>query len=99
MNVSNITDQNNVLYRQMTVNNLEKRPEVLRIEDMRVRERRRREKDCNERERRSPEPCHALPSFPAASQSWFEIRHLCDDMRGQRRIPVRPISPPDRRTP
>ena len=38
MNVSNITDQNNVLYRQMTVNNLEKRHEVLRIEEMRVRE-------------------------------------------------------------
>ena len=38
MNVSNITDQNNVLYRQMTVNNLEKRPEALRIEEMRVRE-------------------------------------------------------------
>lgn len=38
MNVSNITDQNNVLYRQMTVNNLEKRHEALRIEEMRVRE-------------------------------------------------------------
>ena len=38
MNVSNITDQNNVLYRQMTVNNLEKRHEALRIEAMRVRE-------------------------------------------------------------
>lgn len=38
MNVSNITDQNNVLYRQMTVNNLEKRHEALRIEEMLVRE-------------------------------------------------------------
>ena len=38
MNVSNIIDQNNVLYRQMTVNNLEKRHEALRIEEMRVRE-------------------------------------------------------------
>ena len=38
MNVTNITDQNNVLYRQMTVNNLEKRHEALRIEEMRVRE-------------------------------------------------------------
>ena len=38
MNVSNITDQNNVLYRQMTVNNLEKRHEALRIEEMQVRE-------------------------------------------------------------
>jgi len=38
MNTSKITDQNNVLYRQMTVNNLEKRHEALRIEEMRVRE-------------------------------------------------------------
>jgi hypothetical protein len=38
MNTSKITDQNNVLYRQMTVNNLEKRHETLRIEEMRVRE-------------------------------------------------------------
>ena len=38
MTITKIADQNNVLYRQMTVNNLEKRHEVLRIEEMRVRE-------------------------------------------------------------
>ena len=38
MTVSRITDYNNEMYRQMSINNLDKRHEALRIEELRVRE-------------------------------------------------------------
>ena len=38
MTVSRITDYNNEMYRQLSINNLDKRHEALRIEERRVRE-------------------------------------------------------------
>lgn len=38
MTVSRITEYNNEMYRQMSINNLDKRHEALRIEELRVRE-------------------------------------------------------------
>ena len=38
MTVSRITDYNNEMYRQLSINNLDKRHEALRIEELRVRE-------------------------------------------------------------
>ena len=38
MTVSRITDYNNEMYRQMSINNLDKRHEALRIEELKVRE-------------------------------------------------------------
>jgi len=38
MTVNRITDYNNEMYRQMSINNLDKRHEALRIEELRVRE-------------------------------------------------------------
>ena len=38
MTVSKITDYNNEMYRQLSINNLDKRHEALRIEELRVRE-------------------------------------------------------------
>jgi hypothetical protein len=38
MTITKVTDQNNEMYRQLLVNNLDKRHEALRIEEMRVRE-------------------------------------------------------------
>lgn len=39
MTISSVTDRNNEIYRQLSINNLDKRHEALRIEEMRVRER------------------------------------------------------------
>jgi len=39
MTISSVTDRNNEMYRQLSINNLDKRHEALRIEEMRVRER------------------------------------------------------------
>ena len=36
MTVSRITDYNNEMYRQMSINNLDKRHEALRIEEQRI---------------------------------------------------------------
>jgi hypothetical protein len=38
MTVSRITEYNNEMYRQMSINNLDKRHEALRIEELRARE-------------------------------------------------------------
>jgi hypothetical protein len=38
MTISRITDYNNEMYRQLSINNLDKRHEALRIEERRVRE-------------------------------------------------------------
>ena len=38
MTVSRITEYNNEMYRQLSINNLDKRHETLRIEELRVRE-------------------------------------------------------------
>jgi len=38
MTVSRITDYNNEMYRQLSINNLDKRHEALRIEELKVRE-------------------------------------------------------------
>ncbi len=38
MTVSKITDYNNEMYRQLSINNLDKRHEALRIEELKVRE-------------------------------------------------------------
>ena len=38
MTISSVTDRNNEMYRQLSINNLDKRHEALRIEEMRVRE-------------------------------------------------------------
>ena len=38
MTVSRITEYNNEMYRQLSINNLDKRHEALRIEELRVRE-------------------------------------------------------------
>jgi len=38
MNITKISDQNNIMFRQLTINNLDKRHEALRIEELRVRE-------------------------------------------------------------
>ena len=38
MNITKISDQNNIMFRQQTINNLDKRHEALRIEELRVRE-------------------------------------------------------------
>ena len=38
MTVSRITEYNNEMYRQMSINNLDKRHEALRIEELKVRE-------------------------------------------------------------
>ena len=38
MTVSRITDYNNEMYRQMSINNLDKRHEALRVEELRIRE-------------------------------------------------------------
>ena len=38
MTVSRITDYNNEMYRQMSINNLDKRHEAQRVEELRVRE-------------------------------------------------------------
>ena len=38
MTVSKITEYNNEMYRQMSINNLDKRHEALRIEELRARE-------------------------------------------------------------
>jgi len=38
MTVTKVTEQNNEMYRQLSINNLDKRHEVLRIEEIRVRE-------------------------------------------------------------
>ena len=38
MTISSVTDRNNEMYRQMSINNLDKRHEALRIEEMRVKE-------------------------------------------------------------
>jgi len=38
MTISNVTDRNNEMFRQLSINNLDKRHEALRIEEMRVRE-------------------------------------------------------------
>ncbi len=38
MNITKISDQNNIMFRQQTINNLYKRHEALRIEELRVRE-------------------------------------------------------------
>ena len=38
MTVNRITDYNNEMYRQLSINNLDKRHEALRIEELRVRE-------------------------------------------------------------
>lgn len=38
MTVTKVTEQNNEMYRQLLVNNLDKRHEALRIEEIRVRE-------------------------------------------------------------
>ena len=38
MTVNKITEYNNEMYRQLSINNLDKRHEALRIEELRVRE-------------------------------------------------------------
>ncbi len=38
MTVSKITDYNNEMYKQLAINNLDKRHEALRIEELKVRE-------------------------------------------------------------
>jgi len=38
MTISSVTDRNNEMFRQLSINNLDKRHEALRIEEMRVRE-------------------------------------------------------------
>ena len=38
MTVSKITEYNNEMYRQLSINNLDKRHEALRIEELKVRE-------------------------------------------------------------
>ena len=38
MTISSVTDRNNEMYRQLSINNLDKRHEALRIEEMRVKE-------------------------------------------------------------
>ena len=38
MTISGVTDRNNEMYRQLSINNLDKRHEALRIEEMRVKE-------------------------------------------------------------
>ena len=38
MTVSRITDYNNEMYRQLSINNLDKRHEALRVEELRIRE-------------------------------------------------------------
>ena len=38
MTVTKVIDQNNEMYRQLSINNLDKRHEALRIEERRVRE-------------------------------------------------------------
>lgn len=38
MTVSRITEYNNEMYKQLSINNLDKRHEALRIEELRVRE-------------------------------------------------------------
>ena len=38
MTVSRITEYNNEMYRQLSINNLDKRHEALRVEELRVRE-------------------------------------------------------------
>ena len=38
MTVSRITDYNNEMYRQLSINNLDKRHEALRIEELKIRE-------------------------------------------------------------
>jgi len=38
MTISKITDYNNEMYKQLAINNLDKRHEALRIEELRVRE-------------------------------------------------------------
>ena len=38
MTVTKVTEQNNEMYRQLSINNLDKRHEALRIEEIRVRE-------------------------------------------------------------
>ena len=38
MTVSKITEYNNEMYRQLSINNLDKRHEALRVEELRVRE-------------------------------------------------------------
>ena len=38
MTVSRITEYNNEMYRQLSINNLDKRHEALRIEELKVRE-------------------------------------------------------------
>ena len=38
MTISSVTDRNNEMFRQLSINNLDKRHEALRIEEMRVKE-------------------------------------------------------------
>ena len=38
MTINSVTDRNNEMYRQLSINNLDKRHEALRIEEMRVKE-------------------------------------------------------------
>ena len=38
MTISSVTDRNNEMFRQVSINNLDKRHEALRIEEMRVKE-------------------------------------------------------------